>query len=385
MGKKLGHLFQYIRVGLLTGAAALVALGLDMPAAFADELADWGYDSETRSLTLTVPPDISPSISVLAPDKLLIELPDTQIGDVAGLTVGDGIVDSIVLEQMTPETLWMVMEFADGTVLETMQSVVPVGDAGSAQQWEVRPSVVASNEPASNAQTNDESAPVVSGGADILRTPEVDVAQADFPDLPILEPGITLSEPISVPPIGTASSASAPPPPPPPPPIAEVSPVDEVPGAIATEDPDEVTASADVPSEPPFLGEGTFEVPVIDETALSESASGSIADESDDVDEPVVVSVPDEPVVEADDLPAESVAAAEPPAVEADAVPEETVASVPGLSTRVDASVAVEAGPNADAVEGEFEPQELDLAGQGVTPQNVDRWPEPIPFGAPLP
>ena len=48
----------------------------------------------------------------------------------AGLTVGDGIVDSIVLEQMTPETLWMVMEFADGTVLETMQSVVPVGDGG---------------------------------------------------------------------------------------------------------------------------------------------------------------------------------------------------------------------------------------------------------------
>ena len=95
--------------------------------------------------------------------------------------------------------------------------------------------------------------------------------------------------------------------------------------------------------------------------------------------------MPDEPVVEADDLPAESVAAAEPPAVEADAVPEETVASVPGLPTRVDASVAVEAGPNADAVEGEFEPQELDLAGQDITPQNVDRWPEPIPFGAPLP
>ena len=384
MGKKLGHLFQYIRFGLLTGAAVLIALGLEMPAAFADKLAEWGYDSKTRSLTLTVPPNIAPSVSVLAPDRLLIEIPDTQIGDVAGLTVGDGIVDSIVLEQMTPETLWVVMEFAEGTVLANMQSMAPVGDRVEAgQQWEVRPSVVASNEPAFDARA-DESAPIVSGGADILRTPEVDVAQADFPDLPVLEPGITLNEPVSVPPIDAAPSAVAPPPPPPPP-IAEARPVEEAPDAIAADDRGEVAASADVPSEPPFLGEGTFEVPVLDETALSERAPRTIADEPNDViNAPAVVSVPDEPVIEADDSPAESIAA-EPPAIEADAVLEDTVASVPYLQTRVDASVAVEAGPNADELESEFEPQELDLTGQRITPQNVDRWPDPIPFGAPLP
>ncbi len=432
MGRKLGHLFQFIRWGLLTGAASMLALGIDALPAAAAELIDWGYDSQTRSLTLTLPSNLLPSVSVLASDQLLIAIPDTQIGDVAGLTVGDGVVDSIVLEQTTPETLWVIMEFAEGTVLADTQSVVPVGAGTGGQRWEVLPLVVASGE------VFDE--PVVNGGgAESLRTPAVDVAQADFPDLPILEPGIVLSEPVSVPPLD-AFNAPIPAAPalPPLPPVAEVSrPVVDVldvpeaaeaeiaaevsvPVEVISSDRneatanDEVAAIANIPDEPPFLGESTFEVPVIDETALSgdrldEFAEESIAEEStaeeimiaDEpvseeiviVDEPVAVATPEAPApaVEVDEIPIEVVAAAEREAdveadveagVEADVVPGEALASAPVLQTRVDASFAVEPEPEV----AEFEPEEIDLSAQGITAQNTtNRWPDPIPFGVPLP
>ena len=391
MGSKLRILFQFVRWGLLTGAASMLALGVEMLPAAADELNEWSYDSQTRSLNLTVPSDVSPSVSVISPDQLLIELPDTQVGDVPGLTVNDGVVESIELEQISSETLWVVMEFAEGTVLSGAQSAVPVGEVASGQQWQVRPDFIASSESTLSAVDNgpaetDESvvtnSPVVpnvvtSGGADILRTPEVDVAQADFPDLPILEPGITLNEPISVPPIDASPSVSVPPPPPP---IAEAN----SPAAIA-----------DLPAEPPFLGEETFEVPVIDETALSEEmAEEEVEEIANDpiVDEPIVNAASNETIegeiaVEVEKIPVESVVSVESePSVEADAipgdaVPEDTVATARGLRTRVDASFAEESA----ATEDEAEPEEIDFAAQGVVPQNTDRWPEPIPFGAPLP
>ena len=84
----------------------------------------------------------------------------------------------------------------------------------------------------------------------------------------------------------------------------------------------------------------------------------------------------------AEESPEEAVAAAElEPTVEADAVPEEAIAAVPELQTRVDASFAEEPA----AAEGEPEPAEMDFAAQGIMPQNTNRWPDPIPFGEPLP
>ena len=396
MAKKLGHLFQFIRWGLLTGAAAVLALGIDVLPAAAGALTDWGYDSQTRSLTLTIPSNISPSVSVLASDQLLIALPDTQIGDVSGLTVGDGVVNNIVLEQTTPDTLWVIMEFAAGTVLANTQSVVPVGEgAGSAgQKWEIRPVVVTSSgtDPGVIAAT-----PTVNGGgAESLRTPAVDVAQADFPDLPILEPGIVLSEPVSVPPLGDFPPAAAAPSPLPP--VAEASrPVISVPDVPEAAASDEVAASINIPAEPPFLGEETFEVPVIDQTALTADRSdevaenstvdrsGEVAENSTETAEPVTEVTPEAPAptTKMDETPVEATATAErEPTTEADVVPGDTVASAPVLQTRVDASSAVESAPAIT----EFEPPQIDLSAQGVTPQNTtDRWPDPIPFGAPLP
>ena len=436
MGSKLRGLLQLIRWGLLAGATSTLTWAVDGLPAAAGELNDWSYNSQARSLTLTVPSDILPSVSVISPDQLLIELPNTQIGNVPSLTVGDGIVDSIDLEQISSETLWVVMEFAQGTVLSGTQSAVPVGEATAGQRWEVRPNLIASNGSTLNAASSEPTPTINSGGADSLRTPEVNVAQADFPDLPILEPRITLSEPVSVPPI-----ESLPSPTPPPSPVAEASrstvsvpsiPAESIPAeSIQTASPEEVATEANLPTEPPFLGEETFEVPVIDRTELSSSESNSefdsesngesdgeseaeteVAEESA-ADEPVAdatvenatvedvavenatvedvaaenatlenVAVAEERQMTAEETPAESVAAIESePAVVADTVPGDAVATVPGLQTRVDASFAEE----PTSAEGEPKPEEIDFAAQGIVPQNTNRWPEPIPFGEPLP
>lgn len=407
MGRKLGHLVQFIRWGLLMGVTSILALGVDAPPAAADELNDWGYDSQTRSLTFTLPNNISPSVSVLAPDQLLLALPNTQVGDVAGLTVGDGVVDSIVLEQSSPDTLWVVMEFAEGTVLANEQRVVPVengSSAGASQQWEVRPVVAASSRTMPVPIAADE-IPAVTGSADSLRVPAVDVAQADFPELPILEPGISLNQPVIVPPVNEsapsppANTAEVPPVPPAPPTVeanAEASrPAVSVPDlpeisipveVVSGDEADEASAIANIPDEPPFIGE--FEVPVIDERAIAgediaeDTSQEAVAAEAV-VEEAVVREETEAEVAQSE---SEAVVAAEnEPTVEADVVPGDAVAAVPSVQPRVDASFAVEPVPNADSTVNDFEPEQLDLSTPRVTPQNIERWPEPIPFGAPLP
>lgn len=374
MGSKLKHLFRSICWGFLTGAAAAIALGMEAPPAAAAELNDWSYDSQTRSITLTVPSNVLPSVSVISPDQLLIELPDTQVGGLPRMTVADGVVDSIELEQISSETLWMVVELAEGTELLGEQTAVPVEQVAGGQRWEVRPNAIASDEPAANIVTN--------GGADILRVPEADVAQADFPDLPILEPGIQLDQPVSVPPIGTSPNVTAPPPPPPPP--AASSPVVSVP-PMPEETSGQVAADADIPSEPPFLGEETFEVPVVDGTTLLEgelAEEDAIAEDPVEEDESVAAEVFEEvPAAEADEVLVEVVADAEAPTVEADFVPGDAVATASELRTRVDASFVSEPVPFGE----DLGTVEADSVGQEVVPQSTDRWPEPIPFGAPLP
>lgn len=417
MSKRLGHLFQFICWGALTGAASILTVGINALPAAADELNNWGYDSQTRSLIINLPPDISPSVSVLASDQLLIALPNTQIGDPAGLTVGDGVVDNIMLEQTTPETLWVIMKFAEGTVLANTQSVVPVGEGANAasQQWEVRPAIVASSGSAPNVASE----PAINGGgAESLRASAVDVAQADFPDLPILEPGIVLSKPVSVPPLDTPTPTVVPSLPPV---VAEVSrPVVSLPDLsaaaeteVAVEEPvpaevvsipveviapveaiapaeeiasdreeaaasDEIATSKDIPDEPPFLGASTFEAPIIDETALSADRPDEFVEAPAAADEPVAVATPEESMpTAADEIPAEAVATAERESPAESAVE-------PAAEPAVEPLVEPAAEPTLTAAK--VEPEQIDLFAQGVTPQNTtNRWPDPIPFGVPLP
>ncbi|MGC1309190.1 MAG: hypothetical protein WA885_18355 [Phormidesmis sp.] len=401
-----------IRLGLTASTAALVAIGMEGLPVWAEVLSDWGYDSQTRSLTIVLPYTVAPSISVVAPNQLLLELPDTQVGDVAGQTVGDGLVESIMLEQTTPETVWMVVDFVPGTVLADVQNATPLAtNDENSRQWQVRPALMASSSDGSSdaiAATPQPSAPssipatLPSPAAASLRTPAATLAQSpDFPDLPVLEPAMPLNEPVSVPPL-------------------RMPPIDAAPTVEAA--PVEVAPPSDIVEAP-------VQVPIISD-AVPPEPEPVVANERDS--EPIVVNEPEPPEIEADEvaidelLPAEppfigEVGAADLPKIEAApvvAVPEpllaepllavpEPVVAVPNVAPdvvvteRSDSEVLAESAAIA-AIESTTEsapiaplidptPLEpitdpaVELPAESIRPANTNRWPEPVPFGQPLP
>jgi hypothetical protein len=413
---KRNGLLGHVRWGWI--AAAVMAVPA-LPAQ-ADELADWNYDLETRSLTLSLPQNVVPAISVVAPDRLLLELPNTQVGETTGQTVDDGLVESITLEQTTPDTVWMIVEFAPGTVLADSQSASPsAADASqpSLQQWQVRPALLASSrsadpvamaEPAADA-AEPTAEPSAEPSAESLRPPAVDLAQApDFSDLPVLEPAMPINEPVSVPPLDSvepvqveADETSQP--------LAESAPVAEadieaapieVPVINASEpdEPDldaseqpvassgEDSEEAALPVEPPFLGEiGRTEAA----PDLPSEPPVAVTDLETDLEEALPAI---EPVIEADAAEAEPIAVAD-PQIGSDST-EASVSDADRAESDVvetTASQEIAELPSEPAVVEEAiapEPPSADIPADipaEITPANVNRWPDPIPFGQPLP
>lgn len=234
---RLKRALKWAAIGMSSLSA--VCMGL-LPAASA-ELSAWRYDSRSRSLTLTLPGTITPNVSVTAPDQLLLELPDTQVGDVRAQQVNDGFVEEIFLEQATPETVWMVVDFVPGTVLSDTQQVTPLAaSSNTLQLWKVQPALIASRRGVEAAIATQTRSTEAGAAALAVETPGA-IAQADFPDLPVLEPAAPLSQPVSVPPIN-ASPVRVPPP--------STAPTPSAPVAA-----DPVTTA-----EPPFIGEVNVEV-----------------------------------------------------------------------------------------------------------------------------
>lgn len=356
--------WRWIRWGLMASVVSVMAVVAQAGAALAEELTDWGYDSQTRAIKVVLPTTVAPSLSVLAPNQLLIELPNTQVGEVAGQSVGDGVVESIVLEQATAETVWMVVEFVPGTVLADVQNATQTNVGGSLRQWQVQPALIASRRTAGSTMASvpaEMTSGVPGSAADSLRSPSVNVAQAgEFSDLPVLEPAMPTNDPVSVPPLD-ASPAVAP--------TVEAMPI-EIP-VISDAEPFESDVSvadeagADEAGADEAGLESDFEAGVADEIAADEIAADEVftAEEALPFEPPFIGevgnSVANEPIV---DVPAIAVPAAGP------------IAELPPSEPWLDESVAVvEPAPVAE------------IPVQTVTPNNVERWPEPVPFGQPLP
>lgn len=365
----------------LAAVAAVVSIGTQSMPAQADELREWGYDSQTRSLNFVLPNSVTPSVSVLSPDRLLLELPDTQVGDVTSQRVGDGVVETITVEQSTAETVWMVIEFVPGTVLADAQNVTvlsadpagqiaPSGDSDqSSQQWQIRPALLASdptaNLPATVADTDLNPATTsTDSAAASLRLPAVDVAQSpEFSELPVLEPSMPLNQSVSVPPLDASPIA----PPTELPPIeadrsvAEITiPAEPVPVEVAPVEvaPADATSADEMPMDLPVVGEAAVEnaeLPSVEPPLVEPPFIGEIGSD------PTALSVPEIDVTEAD------VAATE----------------ENGSAETAETTVETAAAVSPDESDGD-EPQD-DISAEIVRPANVDRWPDPVPFGQPLP
>lgn len=404
MAKKLGHSRRagFFLKTMVLGLTTLLA-AIDAASAMAEDLRDLRYDEATRSLTLVLSQSVIPRVSVLAPDQLLLELPDTQVGDFQTQSVEDGLVENIVLEQATPETTWVVMEFAAGTVLSESQSAALVAEADSIgledgnQAWQVRPAITVASRQSSAGTV----AATPGASARNLRPPVAEIAQAqDFPELPVLEPAVPTREPVSVPPLDRSDSV----------PAVSIPTIESAPSGLSDVNAIEVevilptaeTAAVNepIPSEPPFLEpavDSVFEPPFISEDELAaedELLPNSVvppepifidlevADEP--IDEEVVATDSVVPVVEAtEDAAAESRVAIGRDMLEAEGEMASESMNTADETALIEPVIVEPAIVEPMAVE----PMAVEPlpSSESVQSGSAGRWPEPIPFGQPLP
>ncbi|MGG6266919.1 AMIN domain-containing protein [Leptolyngbya sp. AN03gr2] len=132
---------------------AVFALLLAAPATAAP-LENWRFDPNTNQLEVTVPAGVKPRYSLLAqPTRIILDLPETQIGAVAPRGTFSGAVREIRVSQFQPNVARIVLELAPNIVLDNQQAQLQqvqdtdqtVGSSASRSvRWTLRPVLAAS-------------------------------------------------------------------------------------------------------------------------------------------------------------------------------------------------------------------------------------------------
>ncbi|PSN15152.1 hypothetical protein C7293_08615, partial [filamentous cyanobacterium CCT1] len=106
------------RLGGWAGSGLIMStLLMISPAARADTLTTWQFDPSTQQLTLTLPSGITPQYRVENnPARIVLTLPQTQLGEVATQQTYSGAVSQVSLSQVNDATV-VVLDLAAGTAL----------------------------------------------------------------------------------------------------------------------------------------------------------------------------------------------------------------------------------------------------------------------------
>lgn len=138
----------------LGGGLALSAVVAFCPAAWANVLSTWQFDPATQQLILTLPAGVVPQSSVAeGGDRIIITLPQTELGTVATEARYDGPVQQIQLSQVADAVqmvLYLATPLASGT--DSVQLIAMA--AGDQTRWVLTPPVapVAGLSPAPTAE-----------------------------------------------------------------------------------------------------------------------------------------------------------------------------------------------------------------------------------------
>lgn len=125
---------------------AAIVLLISAPATAAP-LTNWRFDPNINQLEVTVPPGITPRYSLLAqPTRIVLDLPNTQIGSVDPRGSYPGAVREIRVSQFQPNVARIVLELAPNAVLSNPQAQLQqVKDSDQTiDRWTLRPALVAS-------------------------------------------------------------------------------------------------------------------------------------------------------------------------------------------------------------------------------------------------
>ncbi|EKV02469.1 AMIN domain-containing protein [Leptolyngbya sp. PCC 7375] len=126
---------------------SLIALALSMAPAFAENLQNWSFDTGSNELTFSLSDEVFPEFFLLSePPRLVLDIPNTDIGDIDPEQIYDGAVKNIRVAQYTPENVRVVIELAPEIVLSPEQADIQFDDSDDGQRhWRFRPLIAENN------------------------------------------------------------------------------------------------------------------------------------------------------------------------------------------------------------------------------------------------
>jgi len=193
------HVFYLVPLAVCLGTSAPV---------WAAPLKAWQYDPAANQLEVTLKNGVKPRYFLMArPARIVLDLPDTEVGDVQRQQTYEGAVRQVRVSQLKPGLTRIVLELSpDATLMRGQAQLQRVGDAEpSSDRWVLRPLIAQAlaNPPAalpSLLPTAIQYPPGMSPGETGGSARPVDRSIAPVPDKPI---DIAVPPPAAMAPIAT--------------------------------------------------------------------------------------------------------------------------------------------------------------------------------------
>ncbi|NJK38874.1 MAG: AMIN domain-containing protein [Oscillatoriales cyanobacterium RM2_1_1] len=129
------------RVGTLMTLASFAAWQTLAPSAQAAILQNWKFDPRTGQLEVQLREGVTPRLVVLSqPGRLVLDLPETEIGVTVTELYETGLVRQVSLTQFEEKTARITIEFAPDVILD--QEEIELREVGVENSWIVRPGIV---------------------------------------------------------------------------------------------------------------------------------------------------------------------------------------------------------------------------------------------------
>lgn len=140
-------------LSLSLAVAASVLMQIGQQPANASTVPIWQFDPATNELVISLPEGTTPKYSVLNPNQIAIDLPNTEIGIDATQLYPKGLVGSVGVSQFKPGIGRIVMQLAPGFAL--VPDRIQFQKIGTANRWVLVPSIA----PSSNRNTTQTQTP----------------------------------------------------------------------------------------------------------------------------------------------------------------------------------------------------------------------------------
>ncbi len=130
-------------LSLSLAIAAAVSMQIGQQQANASTVTSWQFDPATNELVITLPEGTTPKYSVLNPNQIVIDLPNTEISVDTTHLYPKGLVGSVGVSQIQPGRARIVMELAPGFAL--VPDRIQFQKIGTANRWVLVPSIAPSS------------------------------------------------------------------------------------------------------------------------------------------------------------------------------------------------------------------------------------------------